>query len=509
MPASSPPATSLLALAERNAARHPDALAVAGPRQRLTWSGLMAYTEHIAATIATRNLRSGDRVCLCLPSSPWWVASFLALRRLGLTAVSIGDKARPAELRDLVSRFDVRLMIGDGLRTDDVIGGPDVLDLNSLDDAPLVPQVHHEAALIHITSGSSGVPKGVLRTEADLMDEARNVAAALGLTPDDAVLCATPVYHSFASGLLLACLYAGAPCLLMDRLAPATLLDLALRQRATVIASVPYVFQTLTSFSSNRPLPSLRLAISGGAHLHPDVASRFRERFGAPLVQEYGLSEAGIVTLNLDGPAGSAGAPIPNVAIDIIDPVDTSRVLPSGSEGEVVLRRAYSPAGYLDHPDETAATFTPYGIRTGDLGRLDAEGRLTLTGRIKSTINVAGAKVAPREVEDALVAHSAVREAVAFSVPDEVLGEAVAAVVVLLAEARIHSPDIDPTGAPLVGSRGEAPAFLIQHCRGLLSSYKIPAAIRIVPELPRTASGKPDLPRIRQDFISGGSRERT
>jgi acyl-CoA synthetase (AMP-forming)/AMP-acid ligase II len=472
MPAASPTAPSILALAERNAARHPKGLAVAGPAERCTWSELVARLDAVTATLAAHELRPGDRICLCLPSAPVWVAAFLAARRLGLVTVSTGDRARPAELDALIERFNVRLILttpeGHSVRPEPV------------DGRARSTSAETKGALIHLTSGSSGTPKGVLRTEPDLAEEASNVASALGLTPDDAVLCATPVYHSFASGLLTACLAAGTPCLLMDRLAPAALLDLARREGATLIAGVPYVYQTLAALSTGASLPALRLAISGGAHLHDETASRFRKRFGAPLVQEYGLSEAGIVTLNLDGPAASVGAPIPNVALRIADPEDASRDLPLGVTGEVVALREAPPAGYLDHPGETAATFTPYGIRTGDLGQLDAEGRLVLTGRIKSMINVAGAKVAPREVEEALLAHPAVSEAVACGIPDDALGEAVAAAVVA------HDAIDEPS--------------LRAHCRALLSAYKVPACICVEPDLPRTASGKPDLPRIRREF---------
>jgi long-chain acyl-CoA synthetase len=363
-------------------------------------------------------LAPGDRVCLCLPSAPVWVVAFLALRRLGLTAVSIGDQPRPAELQALSSRFDIRLLLTNGHRASATAGDAPVLDVASVTGAPPPKPRRHDAALIHLTSGSSGAPKGVLRTEADLTEEACNVAAALRLAPGDAVLCATPVFHSFASGLLTASMHAGVPCLLMDRLAPATLLEMARRHCATVIAGVPYVFQTLIALTSNETLPSLRLAASGGAHLSSDTAARFEARFGARLVQEYGLSEAGIVTLNLDGPAGSVGAPIPNVELSIVDAADPSRELPQGATGEVVVRRASPPAGYLDHPMDSRGTFTPYGIRSGDLGCLDEAGRLTLTGRIKAMINVAGAKVAPREVEDALLTHPNITEAVAFALPD-------------------------------------------------------------------------------------------
>ena len=480
MAAFSPTAASLWGLAERHAALDPDRLAIAGPGVGYTWSGLLARAGAIGAAIERQCLTPGDRVCLWLPSVPVWVAALLGLRRLGLTAVSIGDRARAAELRALISRFNVRLMLTDGNVAAPT--GVRVLDVASVPEAPPPTPRQHDAALIHLTSGSSGLPKGVLRSEADLMEEARNVAAALSLTPDDAVLCATPVFHSFASGLLTACLNAGAPCLLMDRLAPATLLDLARRHRATVIAGVPYVFQTLTAVSSADTLPSLRLAVSGGAHLMPETASRFQQRFGAPLVQEYGLSEAGIVTLNLHGPPGSVGAPIPNVELRIVDPDDPSRELPRGAVGEVIAHRVFPPAGYLDRPAESAETFTRYGVRSGDLGCLDAAGRLTLTGRIKAMINVAGAKVAPREVEEALLIHPDVAEAVAFALPDALLGEAVAAAAV-----------------PHAGA-GVSEQTLRDHCRALLSAYKVPAMIRVMDELPRTASGKQDLPRIRGEF---------
>ena len=484
--------TPLLSLVERNATVQPNGLAVAGPDESHTWSALLSRAHQIAAAIHERGLAPGDRVCLCLPSAPIWVAAFLATRHLGLTAVSIGDKARPAELRTLASRFSVRLVITRGPHPAAAATGVDVLDVASLSDAPTLPKrSEREAALIHLTSGSSGSPKGVLRTESDLTEEARDVAATLRLTADDALLCATPVYHSFTSGLLTASLYAGTPCLLMDRLAPAALLDLASSRSASIIAGVPYVFQTLTALSSHHQLPALRLAISGGAHLQPATATLFCQRFGAPLIQEYGLSEAGIVTLDLCGPSDSVGPPIPNLDLLIADPADPSRHLPTGVTGEVMVRRAFPPAGYLDNPVETTETFTPYGIRTGDLGCIDAAGRLEVKGRIKTMINVAGAKVAPGEVEDVLLAHRDVTEAAVFAVPDPSLGEVVAAVVVAQPGTAVTEP------------------ILREHCRDLLSAYKVPAFIRVQPDLPRTLSGKPDLPRIQRILAPGGYREGT
>ena len=497
--ASSPAAASIWALVERSAALHPRGLAMASPHERLTWLQLKARAEAIAALIDGSGLRPGDRACIYLPSSPDWLASFLGLRRLGLTGVSIGNHARPAELAELLAQFHVRLVITDSASLPDASSvcqeaGVECLDITCAGTSPLPPApAFAPPALIHLTSGSSGTPKGVLRTEADLLEEARNVAQALEFGPRDRVLCSTPVYHSFASGLLMACLWSATPCLAMDRLSPATLLDLARREQATIVAGVPYVFQTLTSLhhANDAPMPPLRLGISGGAHLQPEIGTRFRERFGAPLVQEYGLSEAGIVSFNLDGHRPeSVGRALPNVELRIVDPTDPSCELPAGTTGEVLVRRAFPPEGYLDHPDESRDTFTPSGVRTGDLGYLDAEGCLTLTGRLKAMINVGGAKVAPREVEDVLLAHAALADAVVFGTPHRDLGEVVAAVVVHRDGASVSEPE------------------LITHCRERLSAYKVPAAVHVVANLPRTASGKPDLPRIRETYSPGGSLER-
>ena len=195
MPTSSPSATSLLALAERNAALYPNRLAVAGPSERLSWAERIGCAAGIAARIDRVGLRAGARVSLNLPSAPVWVAAFLALRRLGLTGVSIGDRARPAELEALRARFDVRLVVTNCPTN---LAGASVLDVRDLAATPSRARYrHHDAALIHLTSGSSGSPKGVLRTEADLTEEARNVADALSLA--QATQCSAPHPSTTAS----------------------------------------------------------------------------------------------------------------------------------------------------------------------------------------------------------------------------------------------------------------------------------------------------------------------
>jgi len=505
-------------LLARNAAADPQGPALVDEAGRETsWSQLQATTASLAAALADW----GDTppryrlVALCLDSTPLWATAFLALRRRGWGCLSQGARLKAPELQSMLASFPIDLVLAEpqgagsvaavcgeagipwavvsGLESDPGVrldpgassnGGTPrrrgrraaaaQADRNAgatgtaATTAAAAPAPTASPAVLHLTSGSSGRRKGVVRGEANLVDEARGVAQALELRPTDRILCSTPVYHSFASGLLCAALW-----------------SLVADHRASIIAGVPYVFQFLsrTAGPVRRDIGALRLAVSGGAHMHRAWNDRFRQRFGLPVVQEYGLSEGGIATFNLDDPQGrpeSVGRPIPGVRLSIVDPDDPHRALPPGETGEVVVHRRFCPTAYSGDPGESRRTFfAPDSVRTGDLGLLDDEGFLFLAGRSKLMINVAGTKVAPREVEAALLAHPAVTDAVVFDYPDDVLGETVRAVVV----CRDGSAPTEPR--------------LIAHCRRLLSAYKVPQAVYSLKSIPRTAAGKPDLQALK------------
>lgn len=294
--------------------------------------------------------------------------------------------------------------------------------------------------------------------------------------------------HSFASGLLTAALRAGSPSLLTPRYNPAGMVRTAHEHRPGTICGTPYVFRAVarTKEARRTGLPGLRHPLSGGAPLHPSWAEAWQDVTGVPICQEYGLSEGGIATMNLAAhpdTVGSVGLPVPGVTVRILGPDGSP--LGAGQAGQVVIDRPATPPttsrAAADGPRSPSAPPFPETaparfVETGDLGRLDEHGRLWLTGRTKVLINVAGAKVSPFDVEHHLLNSPLVKDAVVAGVPDPDRGEMVAALV--------HA---DP---------GTTAAELAKHLRERLSGFAVPRRWVFTPDIPRTASGKPDRARV-------------
>jgi cyclohexanecarboxylate-CoA ligase len=342
-----------------------------------------------------------------------------------------------------------------------------------------------DLAVVLFTSGSSGTPKAVLHTHRGLGCKARIMRAAHGLGPADTVLMPAPLAH--ISGLLNGLLVPGAAgmtSVLMDRWDPDRALDLIEAEQVTFMIGPPTFFVSLMdagSFSSDRVAP-LRLVSSGGAGVTPTFVERAAAALGAHVKRTYGSTEAPTVTTSQVGdPADRArdtdGRPTGEVEIRIADPA-SGRAVPVGAEGEVWLRGPELFVGYVD-AEQTAAAHARGGwFRTGDLGRLDHEGWLTIVGRLKDIIIRGGENIAAAEVEAVLESHPAVSQAVAVGYPDERLGERVAAVVVA-------------TGP-----------FDLEACRSWFAArgvtrYKTPERVIRLDSLPLLAAGKPDRAELR------------
>jgi malonyl-CoA/methylmalonyl-CoA synthetase len=260
----------------------------------------------------------------------------------------------------------------------------------------------------------------------------------------------------------------------LARFDPAELVAAVERERATVLFAVPSIYQRLMELDAAAlaPLRRLRLATSGSAPLSPVLAEAVADRIGFLPVERYGSTESGLNVSNpYDGERvpGTVGFPLPGCELRVRDA--EGRDLPAGQEGEISLRGAQVFAGYLGDDAATAAAFWPDGwFRTGDLGRLDAAGRLTITGRLKDLIITGGMNVSPVEVEKVLEQVSGVREAAVAGIPSEKWGEEVAAWVVL--SAPVDTDD------------------LLAHCRDRLAPYKCPKRIHVVDGLPHNAVGK-------------------
>lgn len=467
---------AFISLLTEHALRRPDQLAIADPAVELTWSQLAAAVRRRALELPEGNGSGPAVAALHRPGDTAWLIDALALRARDITVVSFPPAMPRLSVARQAEAFSATALIGEV-------------------SEPLPGEIRsphpwwREASLVHLTSGTTGTAMGVPRSEENLLDEAKSVAEGLELTPDSTLLCGTPVAHSFASGLFLAALTVGAPTVVVPSFDPATTTELAERYAPAVLCGTPFVFRSLLRSPRVRAgaLSGVRMPMTGGAPLHADLAADWLETVGVPLVQEYGLSEGGIATVNRthaqEAPA-SVGRPLPGVRIAVVD--ERGQEQAPGQVGRILVTRRGNPSFYVGEAGRLVPVpGGPGEVDTGDLGYLDAAGLLHLTGRAKTLINVAGSKVAPQTVEAALLEHPNVQDAVVIGLADATRGEVVAALV------EAHAGDLRP-------------GDLADHLRRRLSSFMVPRRWHIVPAAPRTASGKPDLHAIRQYFEKGG-----
>jgi long-chain acyl-CoA synthetase len=326
------------------------------------------------------------------------------------------------------------------------------------------------------TSGTTGRPKGALLSHRNLIANLESFRSVLHVTEDDVFLAALPLFHAYgATVLFLEPLSLGATVVVEPRFLPDAVLRAIAQHRVTLFAGVPSMYAVLAS--TPRPaadVSSWRLCISGGAPLPIAVAEAFEAQYGIPIYEGYGPTEcAPVLTVNPpfgERKLGSVGPPIPQVELRVVD--DGGNPLPPGAVGEIVARGPNVMQGYLNRPVETAEVLRDGWYHTGDLGHMDEDGYYYIVDRKTDLILVGGLNVYPREVELVLSAHPAVMEAAVIGVPDPVRGEAPKAFVILRNGQQVTTQD------------------LLQWCRQRLANYKVPRSLVVVPDLPRTVTGK-------------------
>jgi acyl-CoA synthetase (AMP-forming)/AMP-acid ligase II len=337
-----------------------------------------------------------------------------------------------------------------------------------------VPRPDDVALFLH-TSGTTSRPKGVPLTHRNLMTSLRNIVQTYGLTPDDTSLIVMPLFHVHGLlGATLSTLYSGGTVVIPPRFSAAGFWKQVADHRVTWYSAVPTVHQILLNRADENGAPrrGLRFIRSCSSALAPAILGQLEERFGAPVLEAYGMTEAAHqMSSNPQPPAmrkpGTVG---PGTGVEIVILDENGAIVPSGTAGEVSIRGANVMHGYRNNPEANTQAFTAGYFRTGDQGVLDADGYLSLTGRIKELINRGGEKISPLEVDAVLLEHPAVAEAVSFAVPDPKYGEEVNAAVVLKAEAK--------------------PEDIQTFCRDRLADFKVPKRLHIIEALPRTATGK-------------------
>ena len=452
------------------------------------------------AALRAAGVGSGDRVALSLGKSAGLVTAHLAVLGVGACAVPLNPALSAAETEAVLRQADVALAITNAAvltrapETRRAVRGPWwVADGDGVppDTEPLSdvlagfrsgPEPRagaaDEDALLLFTSGTTGRPKGVGLTHANI---AANLHALLvetwRMTEDDRLLHALPPHHLHGLALgLYGTLFTGGAAVLVERFDPAVVLAGLSTQRISVFMGVPTMYHRMVETAGDFALDSVRLCISGSAPLSVETFRRFEARFGHRIVERYGLTETAINTSNpIDGEcrAGTVGTALPGVEVGVFDATD-HRPLPNGQSGEIRVRGPNVFRGYWRNPAATAAAFHDGWFRTGDLGVLDADGYLTIDGRMKELIIVGGTNVTPGEVEAALEPETGVREVAVAGVPDADLGEKVAAFVV-------PQDGADPATLE---------TRLRQRVERDLAPYKRPRLYRFLNEIPRNAMGK-------------------
>ena len=479
------------------------AIVLPEPNLRMTYGNLRKQVVAVAQALAAHGIGRGDRVGMALPNGLPTIVAFLAAGEAG-TAAPLNPAYKEDEFRFYLEDTSARVLLLPPTGADDArrAAGDTVpvltvdMDANgtiTLDGktggASYQPPTADDVALILHTSGSTGRPKRVPLKHRNLSISARNVAESYALTPSDVSMCVMPLFH--VHGLVastLATLATGGTVIVPGKFNPLSFWNVVRDHGATWYSAVPTMHQLLLARvkAGSRPpgAEHLRFIRSCSASLPPQVMHDLEAAFGAPVLEAYGMTEAAHQMASNPLPpsarkAGSVG-PGTNVGISIRD--GEGHVVPSGQPGEICIHGPNVITGYENNPEANATSFFGDWFRTGDQGVLDEQGYLSLTGRLKEMINRGGEKIAPREIDEVLLAHPAVAEAVCFGAPHQMWGEEVAAAVVLREGAAATESEI------------------LAHCKARLSDFKRPKQVFITDKIPRTATGKIQRRLVAQAF---------
>jgi long-chain acyl-CoA synthetase len=446
----------------------------------------------VANALVRLGVQPGDRVVVLLPNYPEVLAAYTGILKAGAVIVPIVFLLSPDEVRHILADSAAKVVITapelaakvEGWRGSLIAVGGEGGGARAWDDwiarepdaFTTMERADGDLAVILYTSGTTGKPKGVALSHANLASNARAAASIYELDRERWSLGVLPLSHSYGLVTLNAGNILGTKSVLLRWFNPDAVLDAITRFRVQSMAGVPtmYVYLLNHAGADHYDTSSMRSWGSGAAPLPLEIVEPFEKKFGGRLVEGYGLTEVSpvVTSTRLSAPRkpGSVGQPLPGVEVAILDADD--RALPVGETGEIGVRGPNVMLGYYGLPDETARALRNGWLHTGDVGRLDADGFLYIVERKKDLIIRGGFNVYPREVEEVLYAHPAVAEAAVVGMRDPLMGEEVCAFVVLKG-----------------GAATDADA-LIDFCRSRLAKYKCPREVRFVPSLPKNPVGK-------------------
>ena len=461
---------TLVALLRGHVDSQPDVEAVVEPGgQRLTYRQLWDAARRVAGGLRAAGVGPGDRVAIRYPAGVRWTLAFWGTALLGGIAVAVNIRLAAPELAFVLDDCAPTVDLG----PDDELPDGEPVD-------PAEGQRSDTVVALFYTSGTTGKPKGVPTTHRAFLSNARSMALSLDLGPGEGAqlrtLISVPLFHvTGCNSQLLTAAYVGGTAVIMPALDLAALVEALTAERISFLVTVPAVYALLLRHPdfAAADLSGVRWVGYGGAPIAPSLVLALKQAFPSGAVfNGYGMTEtASLMTVLPDRDAvehaDSVGYAVPVVDLAVAPIGDDSTV------GELLARGPNVTREYWRRPEETAATIVDGWLRTGDIVRVDDDGRVHIVDRAKDIINRGGENVASVEVEDALASAPGVAEAAVIAVPDEVMGEKVGAVLVGI-EGKV--PDVDA---------------VLAHCRQLLADYKVPQYVALLPgPLPRNAGGK-------------------
>ena len=492
---------SIRAQLEANAAANGDAIWLTSPDtgDSVTWTQALTASTDIACRLDALGLAPGAPVAVAAQNSIWSTLCFTGITLGGYLATPLNLVAGARVMAYVIAHSgaevilctdDNRGLIDEALadidravriiRLDPDNGpdwGPDS-PRASAEDTPRSKPRADTPGLLMYTSGTTGNPKGVVLTHANLMAAGMNVVTGHGVRADDTAMCVLPIYH--INGLcvtVMGTLMSASGLVMPYRFSVRAFWQQVRRTHVSWFSAVPTLFAYLLNDETAPDIDRdrLRFSRSASAPLSPEIHRRFEERFGIPIIETMGLTETGAQILSNPMPPATRKIGSPGIAVgnEIIIGDDSQAEVGRGVTGEILVRGANVMQGYLNQPEETAKTITADGwLRTGDLGHMDEDGFVFVTGRIKELIIKGGENIAPREVDEVLLEHDDILEAAAFAVPCDNYGQRVEACI----RFKPH--------------RQCAEDALLAHCVARLGKFKAPDRIHVLDDLPKGPSGK-------------------
>ncbi|HUN55447.1 MAG TPA: AMP-binding protein [Smithella sp.] len=469
--------------------RHPERTVLISEKQHITYGQLNQAIKAIAGLIKQLGVGKGDNVALMLPNIPEFVYSYFGVLKTGAATVPLNTSSTPFELIYLLNDSDSKILITQASQVkkyqeikDKLLSCHHIISVDSLnengellsgagfDDSSSVEIKPEDPAHIIYTAGLTGRAMGAVLTHHNLCSELNMIQPIFRRTPDDIGLSLIPLFHSFGATVnMLNVVQAGCSTVMMDRLTMDSLFSAIEREKITYIAAVPrlYIGMIFYDKAAKYDVSSLKLCVTGGSAMPREFLPVFEQKFGARILEGYGLTEASPACsfnrIEYVSRPGSIGTALDGIEIKIVD--DNGRELPRNEIGELIVKGDNVMKGYYKNEAATAAVIKDGWLYTGDLGRMDEENYIYLTGLKKRMIITSGFNVYPREVETVLNMHEAVQASRVSGKADLMRGEIVRAHVVLKNGYSADEKEI------------------IRHCKTYLSGYKVPREVEFVSEI--------------------------